>query len=84
MAPASGRWQRFRWSLPTSAGAIYAHEILPEIAPDLIDPETGEPIAELEAVIADVTAPSATAQLADETAGNEGLVAETRNEEPTS
>ncbi len=31
-------------------GEIYATEVLPEIAPDLIDPETGELIAELAAV----------------------------------
>lgn len=39
-----------RCHLP-DASSIYAHEVLPEIAPDLIDPETGEPIAALEAVI---------------------------------
>jgi peptide/nickel transport system ATP-binding protein len=31
-------------------GEIYTEEILPEIAPDLIDPTTGELIAELAAV----------------------------------
>jgi peptide/nickel transport system ATP-binding protein len=31
-------------------GEIYTEEVLPEIAPDLIDPETGEMIAELAAV----------------------------------
>jgi peptide/nickel transport system ATP-binding protein len=31
-------------------GDIYTEEVLPEIAPDLIDPETGEMIAELAAV----------------------------------
>ena len=31
-------------------GEIYAVEVLPEIAPDLIDPETGEMIPELAAV----------------------------------
>jgi hypothetical protein len=29
---------------------IYTEEVLPEIAPDLIDPETGEMIPELQAV----------------------------------
>jgi peptide/nickel transport system ATP-binding protein len=31
-------------------GEIYTEEVLPEIAPDLIDPETGEMIPELQAV----------------------------------
>ena len=59
-----------RCHLP-DAGVIYATEVLPEIAPDLIDPETGEPIAALEAVIAEVTAPSATASSRTTSAGNE-------------
>jgi peptide/nickel transport system ATP-binding protein len=67
LAPAQvGNDHLRRCHLP-DASAIYAHEILPEIAPDLIDPETGEPVAELEAVLDEETAVSNTAALADET-----------------
>ena len=38
-----------RCHLP-NPGEIYKEEILPEIAPDLIDPSTGEMIPELAAV----------------------------------
>ena len=67
LAPAQvGNDHLRRCHLP-DAGAIYATEILPEIAPDLIDPETGQPIPELAAIIDDTTAMSATATVADET-----------------
>jgi peptide/nickel transport system ATP-binding protein len=80
LAPAEvGNDHLRRCHLP-DAGAIYATEILPEIAPDLVDPETGQPIAELQAVIDEVSAPSATADLADESAGNEELLEQTRED----
>jgi len=67
LAPAQvGNNHLRRCHLP-DASAIYANEILPEIAPDLIDPETGEPIAALEAILNEETAVSNTAALADET-----------------
>ena len=40
---------------------IYLTEVLPEIAPDLIDPETGEPIAALQAIADEVDGASHTA-----------------------
>jgi oligopeptide/dipeptide ABC transporter ATP-binding protein len=80
LAPAEvGNDHLRRCHLP-DAGAIYATEILPEIAPDLIDPETGQPIAALQAVIEEVSAPSATATIADESAGNEELIEKTRED----